>query len=56
MAIAVNLGRLKDLARVQAFLDAGAVDLGSLKSVLEHLDLRSNWLSFCAKAGIENPL
>jgi hypothetical protein len=56
VATAVKLGRLKDLARVQAFLDEGAVDLTELKSVLERHGLMSNWLSFCAKAGIENPL
>ena len=46
VAIAIKLGRLKDLARVQAFLEQRAVDLSALKDVLE----------ICAKAGIENPL
>jgi hypothetical protein len=56
VAIAIKLGRLKDLARVQAFLEQRAVDLSALKSVLERHHLTGNWLSFCAKAGIENPL
>jgi len=56
VAIGVRLGRLKDLARVQAFLDARAVDLAALKNIVERNDLTTNWLSFCAKAGIENPL
>ena len=56
VAIAVKLGRLKDLARVQAFLDARPVDLAALKDVLERNDLATKWLNFCAKAGIENPL
>jgi hypothetical protein len=52
----VAQGRLKDLARVQAFLDQEAVDLVALKSILERHSLMINWLSFCSKAGIENPL
>ena len=56
VAIAVKLGRLKDLARVQAFLDERAVDLAALQGVLERHDLMTEWLRFCAKAGIENPL
>lgn len=56
VAIAVKLGRLKDLARVQAFLEQGTVDLVALKDVLKRHDLMNNWLSFCAKAEIENPL
>jgi hypothetical protein len=56
VAIAVRLGRLKDLARVQAFLEQGAVDLSALKDVLTRHDLIAEWLRFCAKAEIENPL
>ena len=56
VAIAIKLGRLKDLARVQAFLDEEAVDLVALRNVLKWHNLTGNWLSFCAKAGIENPL
>ena len=35
VAIAVKLGRLKDLARVQAFLEQDAVDLAALNDVLK---------------------
>ena len=56
VAIAVKLGRLKDLARVQAFLEQDAVDLAALRDVLQRHNLMANWRSFCAKAGIENPL
>jgi hypothetical protein len=56
VAIAVKLGRLKDLARVQAFLEQKAVDLDALKGVLERHGLMGAWQSFCTKAGIENPL
>jgi len=56
VAIAVKLGRLKDLARVQSFLEEDAVDLAALRTVLERHSLMRAWLSFCTKAGIENPL
>jgi hypothetical protein len=56
VAIAIRVGRLKDLARVQAFLEARAVDLSALKDVLAKHGLLDKWLSFCSKAGIENPL
>jgi hypothetical protein len=56
VAIAIKLGRLKDLARVQSFLEQGAVDLRSVKEVLQRHDLMSDWLRFCVKAEIENPL
>jgi len=56
VAIAIKLGRLKDLARVQAFLEQKAVDLTALKEVLERHHLMDKWLSFCFKADIENPL
>ena len=56
VAIAVKVGRLKDLARVQAFLDERAVDLKILKDILERHGLMSDWLNFCQKANIKNPL
>ena len=56
VAIAVKLGRLKDLARVQAFLEQQAVDLVALKALLERHELMGAWQSFCSKAGIADPL
>ena len=56
VAIAIKVGRLKDLARVQAFLEQKAVDLSALKEILLRHGLMDNWLSFCSKAGVENPL
>jgi hypothetical protein len=35
VATAVTVGRLKDLARVQAFLEQGVVDKAALSGVLE---------------------
>jgi hypothetical protein len=56
VAKAVELGRLKDLARVQAFLEQKAVDIPALKDVVERHGLKAAWSSFCAKAAIEDPL
>jgi hypothetical protein len=56
VAIALKVGRLKDLARVQAFLEQDAVDMIALRDVLRRHDLTAAWISFCAKAGIEDPL
>jgi hypothetical protein len=56
VATAIKLGRLKDLARVQAFLEQGAVNLVALKDVLKRHNLMDNWRSFCAKADIADPL
>lgn len=56
VAKAISLGRLKDLARVEAFLDQRAVELGALKAVLEHFDLVGNWRAFCIKSGRADPL
>ncbi len=56
VATAVKIGRLKDLARIQAFLEQNAVDLAALELILERHGLMMSWLSFCSKAGVENPL
>lgn len=51
VATALKLGRLKDLARVEAFLEQGAVDLAKLKAVLERHDLMPAWRIFLLKSG-----
>lgn len=56
VAKAVSVGRLKDLARVEAFLDQDAVDLAALKLVIERFGLREAWASFCSRAGRLDPL
>jgi hypothetical protein len=56
VATAVRIGRLKDLARVEAFLEQGAVDLVALKAVMARHDLGEAWKAFCVKAGIRDPL
>jgi hypothetical protein len=56
VATALKVGRFKDFARIQAFLDQQAVDLGRLKKVLERHNLVDEWKRFCAKAAIDDPL
>jgi hypothetical protein len=51
VATALSVGRFKDLARIEAFLDQDAVDLTALKAVLERFDLVPAWNAYCAKAG-----
>jgi hypothetical protein len=55
VANAIKLGRLKDLALVEAFLDQEAVDLEKLKPVLERHGLMAAWKTFCLKAGKRDP-
>lgn len=56
VATALKTGRLKDLVRIQAFLDQRAVDLTELKNVLLRHHLAEEWKKFCQKAGIADPL
>lgn len=56
VATAVKVGRLKDWSRIEAFLNAGVVDLDTLKQILERHDLMGAWKSFCFRSGIKNPL
>jgi hypothetical protein len=55
-AIAIKVGRLKDLARVEAFLESDVLDMVRLKAILERYNLMAAWLGFCSKADIEDPL
>jgi hypothetical protein len=56
VAMGLNVGRLKDLARIEAFLKQDAIDLKRLKSVIKRHNLEAKWSEFCIKAGIKNPL
>jgi hypothetical protein len=56
VATALKVGRLKDLARIEAFLDEKAVDLDALKGVIQRHHLSDHWRAFCAKAGVNDPL
>lgn len=55
VASALRLGRLKDLARVEAFMDQKAVSLDALRPVLERHALMAAWKDFCSKAGKADP-
>jgi hypothetical protein len=55
VANAVKVGRLKDLARAQEFLEQKAVDLERLKGVLERNNLMTAWSKFCINTAIKNP-
>ena len=56
VAKAVEVGRLKDLARVEAFLDQKSVDLAALSRVIERFALADAWRAFCVKSGRPDPL
>ena len=56
VATALKLGRLKDLARVDAFLDQEAVDLAKLRDVLQRHDLMPAWSAFLLKSGRQDIL
>lgn len=51
VAKALSVGRLKDLTRVEAFLDQQAVDIAALKTVIDRHGLADAWKAFCLKSG-----
>jgi len=56
VATALRLGRPKDIARIDAFLEQKAVDPKQLRIVLANHHLLEAWRSFCAKYGKTDPL
>jgi hypothetical protein len=56
VAKAISVGRSKDLARVVEFLTLDAVNMESLRSVLERHALLSSWKTFCLRTGRPDPL
>lgn len=56
VATALTVGRLKDLARIEEFIEEEAVDLSELKAVLGRHNLMGKWLDFVAKSGKTDPL
>ncbi len=56
VAKAISVGRLKDLARVETFLDQNAVDLAALEDVLERHGLGNAWKAFCKTSGRADPI
>lgn len=49
VAIALETGRGKDMARILQFLDAGVVDVDSLDAILARHGLAARWASFAKK-------
>lgn len=56
VATALSLGRFKDFARIEDFLDQKALDFAELKGVLERHNLMGKWRDFLGKAGKGDPL
>jgi hypothetical protein len=56
VAIALRVGRFKDFARIDSFLEQQAVDLKALKVVLGRFDLLAAWKDYCVRAGKLNLL
>jgi hypothetical protein len=54
-AIALRVGRPKDLIRITQFLSENAVAPSALCSVIDRHRLTEAWQSFCKQAGISNP-
>ena len=55
VAIALRVGRAKDLIRVTQFLEEKAVNLKKLKAVLGRHKLGAAWRSYCNKTGVRDP-
>jgi hypothetical protein len=56
VAIALRVGRPKDLIRIAQFIESEAVDLALLQDVLDRHKLMDAWRSFCWRTGMTNPL
>jgi hypothetical protein len=56
VAIALRTGRPKDLIRITQFLEDQAVDIGSLRDVIDRHGLQNPWRAFCRRAGIRDSL
>jgi hypothetical protein len=55
VAICLSVGRSKDLARIEQFLNEGEVDIETLCGLLSRHDLRFAWQMFCAKMNVADP-
>ena len=54
-AIALRVGRPKDLVRIAQFVEESAVDVRTLCDVLGRHDLMEQWRSFCVRVGLKDP-
>jgi hypothetical protein len=55
VAVALRVGRPKDLIRIAQFIESEAVDLALLQQVLDRHKLTDAWRSFCLRTGITDP-
>ena len=55
VAIALRLGRPKDLIRIAQFLTESAVTIPALCSILSRHGLRDLWVSFCRRNRLADP-
>jgi hypothetical protein len=55
VAIALRVGRPKDLIRIAQFLEEEAADMTVLCDILDRHKLSASWRGYCARVGIENP-
>lgn len=55
MAIALQTGRSKDLARLVQFLEAGVADRARFNEILQRHDLGEKWRTFQDKFGPDRP-
>jgi hypothetical protein len=55
VALALRVGRPKDLQRIGQFLDEKAVSLKKLRTVIERHGLLQPWHKFCRKTGRRDP-
>lgn len=56
VATALSLGRFKDYARIEDFLDQGALDFEAFRGVLGRHNLMGKWRDFLTKAGKADPM
>ena len=54
-AIALRVGRPKDLVRITQFLEENAVEHSALCDVVERHGLKNAWQLFCKQTGIIDP-
>jgi len=55
VAIALRVGRPKDLIRISQFLEESAVDSAMLCAILDRHGLREAWAGFCRRLALPNP-
>ena len=49
MAMALSIGRAKDLVRISQFVEQGAFDVDQFCDILDRHDLKDAWRRYCEK-------